>query len=116
MGDDTDCITELCLHAGRRRDHETDELLLDCGDFIGGKLVISLFVSPVESYKVLEGKRGGEAVIGCQAGLGDDLEEDERILRLLLFLLEGIFGCRSRSWLVSGECDDLAGARLPFLC
>lgn len=92
MGNDADGFTKLGLHAWRRRDHETDDLLLYCSDFIGGKLVISLLFGPVETDEVLEGKRGGEAVVGSQAGLGDDLEENKRILRLLLFLFEGIFG------------------------
>lgn len=47
----------------------------------------------VEANEVLEGKRGGKAGVRVERLLCDDLEQQKGILRLLLFLFEGVFGC-----------------------
>lgn len=39
-----DCLAKLGLDVRGRQDHETNELLLDGSDLIGGQLVVSIFV------------------------------------------------------------------------
>jgi hypothetical protein len=44
IGNDADGFAELGLYCGWGRDHQTDELFLDCLHLIEGKLVVALFV------------------------------------------------------------------------
>ena len=44
IGDHTDSIAELCLERRRHLDHESNELALDCRNFVSGELVVAIFV------------------------------------------------------------------------
>ncbi len=65
----------MCLNAVGRRYHETDQLLLDGGHLVGGKLVCAVFVDIVEPDEVLEAEGRSEPGLLREVVGGDDLEE-----------------------------------------
>lgn len=63
VGDHADSLTQLSLNRGRDRDHQVDQLALNCFDFILRQLPVSIFVGPVTLDKVLEAKGASKANI-----------------------------------------------------
>jgi hypothetical protein len=61
IGDHADSLAQLTLNRGRDRDHQVDQLALDCFHFILRQLPVSIFVGPVALDEVLEAKGASKA-------------------------------------------------------
>lgn len=85
VGNDAHGLAELGLDGGRAGDHERDELALDGENFVGGELVVAVFIGPIALDEVLEEEGGGETGgVGCCLGCGDvkELQGEARFLLL----------------------------------
>lgn len=78
----------------------------------------SLLISPIVADEVLEGEGGGETVIRTQAGLGNDLQQGQRVLWFLFFLFEGVLGCERGTVVSLRGIEETSGSErwVPFLC
>jgi hypothetical protein len=75
VGDHTDSLAQLSLNRGRDRDHQIDQLALDCFHLVLRKFPLSIFVSPVALDKVLEAESASKTnVAGIRVG-GRDMEQ-----------------------------------------
>jgi hypothetical protein len=78
------------------RCHEADKLRLERDDFVLRELVVALHIGPVAAYEVLEGESAGEPYWGRIRVGGNDVQEGEREIGLLLGVTQRGFGCTRR--------------------
>ncbi len=82
----------------RRGCHDADKLPLDGGDLIFGQLVIATIIDVVEAEKVPEAEGGSEARVGREGIRGNDLQQNERVLRLDFVGQQGGLSCGDMSY------------------
>lgn len=75
VGDHADSLAQLSLDRGRDRDHQIDQLTLDCFHLILRQFPLSIFISPVALDKVFEAESASKANIAGIRVRGRDVQQ-----------------------------------------